>query len=97
MQPSLNTNIMSDDQPEFFADLGRKSNTISTSRSQSQPDIEMGCVGATEEERQNPASPSSLANQRWVHLLLVRAYRDLRALKSSYHVVCETRQQGSGH
>ena len=99
MHPRLNTNTVSDDQPEFLQadDLCRKSNTVSTSRSKLQADTHMGCVGAAEEERQKPTSPSSLANQRWVRLLLVRAYRNLRSLKSLYHVACETRKQGSDH
>lgn len=77
MQPRLNTNTKSDDQPEILQadELGRKNNTVSTIHSQSQPDVQMGCVGVAEEERQKPTSPSSLANQRCVHLLFVRAFK----------------------
>ncbi|KAF7509821.1 hypothetical protein GJ744_007332 [Endocarpon pusillum] len=64
-QPRLNTNTKSDDQPELLQadELGRKSSTVSTIRCNSQPDIQMGCVGAAEEDGQKPTSPSSLANQ----------------------------------
>lgn len=94
MQPRLNTNPKSDDQPEVWqADaLGRKSSTVSTIRCNSQPDIQMGSVGAAEEDRQKPTSPSSPANQRYVYFLFVRIYTNLRSLKSLYHVASETWQ-----
>lgn len=90
----LNTNGKSGDQSEEVDDneSDRKSSTVSTIRSTSQPDIQMGCLGAAEEDRQKPASPSSIANQRCVYLLFVSAYITFRSLGSSGHVASETWQ-----
>jgi hypothetical protein len=66
----LNTSSRSGDQAEDDDDdeSDRKSSTVSTIRSNSQSDIQMGLLGAAEDDRQNAASPSSFANQRCVYL-----------------------------
>jgi hypothetical protein len=92
MQPRLNTKSKSDDQAEVFGveEPARKSSVVSTLRSPSQPDVRMVSLSATEEERQKPASPSSIANQRCAGLLFVSSYIRFRSSGLSCHAACET-------
>jgi len=78
----LNTSSKSGDLAEDDDDdeLDRKSSTVSTIRSNSQSDIQMGFLGAAEDDRQNATSPSSIANQTYVYFLFVSAYTTLDRL-----------------
>jgi hypothetical protein len=78
----LNTSSKSGDLAEDDDDdeSDRKSSTISNIRSSSQPDIQMGFLGAAEDDGQNATSPSSIANQRYVYLLFASAYTILDRL-----------------
>jgi hypothetical protein len=75
-QPRLNTKNVSGDQLQDrdSEELDRKSSTVSTVRSPSEPDIHMENLGATEKDRQKATSPSSIANQRCVDLSFVSTY-----------------------
>lgn len=82
MQPRLNTRSVPEQQPEQLEvdESDRKSGTASTLPSPSQPDEQMGSLGATKEDRQKAASPSSIANQRCVYLSFVSVYVTSRSL-----------------
>jgi hypothetical protein len=81
----LNTSSKSGDLADDEDDESdRKSSMVSTIRSNSQSDIQMGFLGAAEDDRQNATSPSFIANQRYVSLLFVSAYTTLDRLH--FHV-----------
>jgi hypothetical protein len=77
VQPRLNTKSRSEDQAEEMEiddESARKGSTVSTIRSPSQPDIQVGNLGLRDDEQQNASSPSSIANQRCVYFQFVTAY-----------------------
>jgi hypothetical protein len=73
MQPRLNTKGKSEDKQEEpeAGDSDRKRSTMSTTRSPSQPDVQMGCLAVAEEDSQKPVSPSAISNQRCVRFPFV--------------------------
>lgn len=99
MQPRLNTKGKSDDESEEreVEEVDQRSSTVSTVRSPSQPDIEMGSLGVGEDDSQKPTSPSSVANQRCVYLLFVSVDITSWSHGSHCHVALRHGDKGFDH